>query len=74
MNKKYNQYTCIVANALAWSGLSRIHSDLGTNTVTFDYGDSINKKSNWFGFDITFSTSITNGLGQIPIIFYCFQD
>ena len=67
VNKKYNQYTCSVSNALAWSELSRIHSEPGATSVTFDYGDSINKKSNWFGCDITFSTSISNGLGRIPI-------
>lgn len=63
-NKKFNRYTCIVTNALAWSNLTRIKSNIAEGTAHFNYSNSVCKKCNWFGLDITFSSFLENGLSQ----------
>ena len=64
-DRKFNQFIFTVENALSWSGLTRIEGSLADKSVTFNYGEC-SQKCNWFGFDITFSSHLSNGLGQAP--------
>lgn len=63
-NKKYNRLECVLENALAWSGLSRIDtSDLSAIKVK---GNENENTYHWFGAEIIFSTSLKNELISHP--------
>ncbi len=64
INKKYNKMTCILQNALQWSGLSCL--DI-TNDFNIKFKNSRDDNVyNWFGAKIVFSTDLESGLFSFP--------
>lgn len=63
-SEKYNKMTCVLENALDWSGLSALDTS-DPSAVSFKAGSNDNVY-HWFGARITFSVSLNSELFALP--------
>ena len=62
--RKFNQLSCVVENALEWSGLSYV-DDFGFDKITFRKDDPC-VTFHWYGVEVRFSVYLDNRLLQVP--------
>lgn len=62
--RKFNQLSCVVENALEWSGLSYV-DDFGFDKITFRK-DNPCVTFHWYGVEVRFSVYLDNRLLQVP--------